>query len=113
MNSIRVSWRKPDDQGASKIIDYVVYYKTREDEKQFQTSELSVLIKGLRADTEYFIWVVARNGQGHSIEPWSGLNVFTLAPSKSLLVNNIQFLYLQFLQLPDFFFLILTFILSL
>ena len=102
MNSIRVSWRKPDDEGASKIIEYVVYYKTSsKDDNQFKTSELSVLIEGLRADTEYFIWVVARNGQGHSPGPQSGLKVFTLAPSKSLLVNNIQFLYLQFLQLPE------------
>ena len=101
MNSIRVSWRKPDDEGASKIIEYVVYYKTTGEEKQFKTSELSVLIEGLRADTKYFIWVVARNGQGHTPGPLPGLNVFTLAPSKSLLVNNIQFLYLQFLQLPE------------
>ena len=95
MTSIRVSWRKPDDEGASSITDYLVYYMPSGRGKESVTSELSFVIEDLLPDTEYVIWVVARNDEGSS-DNYSRYIVFTLAPSKSLLIDDIQFLYLGF-----------------
>lgn len=92
---MRVSWRKPD-KGASAITHYTVYCGNDEGEKNFTTSNLSLTIKDLDPNTEYNIVVVAKNTLGCG-DKGDYVNVTTLTPSKSLLVNNIVFC-LQILQ---------------
>ena len=95
-NSVQVFWRKPHDRGASAITQYTVQCRNCKGKKSFETSDLFFEIKGLDSNTEYNIVVVAKNTQGCG-DKGDYFRVTTLAPSKSLLVNNIVFC-LQILQ---------------
>ena len=93
--SVQVFWHKPD-RGASAITQYTVDCRNCKGEKSFETSNLFFEIKDLDSNTEYYILVVAKNSQGCG-DKGDYVKVTTLAPSKSLLVNNIAFC-LQILQ---------------
>jgi hypothetical protein len=83
--SIHISWRKPSDEGASRIRGYRVFYEVLGDsreKKRVNASELSAVISNLMPNKQYVISVVAMNKQGMS-EMENFVNVFTLASSKS------------------------------
>uniref|UniRef100_A0A8C7YTA2 Neural cell adhesion molecule 1b n=1 Tax=Oryzias sinensis TaxID=183150 RepID=A0A8C7YTA2_9TELE len=67
-NSLKVSWTKQDD-GGSPILHYLVRYKPvsawKPEIRQPSDSEY-VVLRGLKWDTEYNIYVVAENEKGKS-----------------------------------------------
>ena len=85
--SIKVSWSEPDDEGAGRINEYLVYYEkgASGDIKKIEvpSKKRSEEIKGLMENQEYVIWVVAKNEHGNSEEKQNSVKIFTLAPSKS------------------------------
>jgi hypothetical protein len=107
--SIRVSWHKPSDEGASSISGYMVYYyygpAGPTEIKTFLvdvTSELSVVINDLIPNREYVTWVVAINeqGQGDNMKN-DPFHVFTFSPSKSMKLHSYRCKFYYYRSLLD------------
>lgn len=72
-NSARLTWEKPDHDGGSKILSYIVEMQAEDDEtwtKYSESKALEVTVDGLTKGKEYFFRVSAVNEKGKS-EPKS------------------------------------------
>lgn len=68
-NSLRLSWKKPDHDGGSRISSYIVEMQTKGDNTWITCSESrapELLIEGLTKGNEYFFRVSAINEKGKS-----------------------------------------------
>ncbi|XP_028305150.1 titin-like [Gouania willdenowi] len=68
-NSAKLTWEKPEHDGGSKIISYIVEMQTKGDDAWNMCSEgraLEVTVNGLNEGNEYFFRVSALNEKGKS-----------------------------------------------
>uniref|UniRef100_A0A7N8WKS1 Titin n=1 Tax=Mastacembelus armatus TaxID=205130 RepID=A0A7N8WKS1_9TELE len=68
-HSVTLSWEKPDHDGGSKIINYIVEMQPKGDDKWSVCSEVKALeatIEGLTTEEEYSFRVIAVNDKGKS-----------------------------------------------
>ncbi|XP_030587841.1 titin-like [Archocentrus centrarchus] len=68
-SSARLSWEKPDHDGGSKILSYIVEMQAKGDDTWTKCSEskaLDATINGLKKGKEYFFRVCAANEKGRS-----------------------------------------------
>ncbi|CAJ1057448.1 titin-like [Xyrichtys novacula] len=91
-NSARISWEKPDHDGGSKILYYVVEMQVKGDDTWAICSETKaqeVTINGLTQEIEYFFRVSAVNEKGRS-EPKSLLAPVVVHDSSALPVISLM-----------------------
>ncbi|XP_015764588.1 PREDICTED: myomesin-1-like [Acropora digitifera] len=95
--SFTLKWRRPQDDGGDKNIEYIVRYREQTESKpgpwkEFVTKKQEHRIKNLGKDKNYKVEVMARNKGGNSSPDqrfYSTTKITALASSQSRLVASV------------------------